>query len=60
MRVTYPSYYEVNQYLLVDHFCFSGVFIGSRGRSIVSVGVHPVAKTDRPLLVETMFKLVGT
>jgi hypothetical protein len=39
---------------------FSGVNNGSRGRTIVSLGRHPVAKTVRPLLVETMFKLIGT
>ena len=52
--------HRVHFILLVDHFSFSGVFIGSRGRTVVPLGTHPVAKTVRPLLVETMFKLVGT
>ncbi len=33
-----PSYYEVSQFLLVDLFCFCGVSVSSRGRSVVPLG----------------------
>ncbi len=34
-----PSYYEVSQFLLVDLFWYGGVFLSSRGRSLVPLGM---------------------